>query len=132
MLDDRGIFHNRDRAKQLIKFEGIKFGKITPTDIDFFIEYKDALRIVGDYKYGDAELPIGQRLLLQRLVNDFTKINKPSIAFVARHFIKDSNSDVDGVNCEIDETYFDGNWIKSNKKCTVKQLCEWFIGRYYG
>ena len=39
--NNRGVIQNRDRKKQIIDFSGLKYGKITPTDIDGLIEYKD-------------------------------------------------------------------------------------------
>lgn len=49
--------------KQLIDFKGCAVdGGMYPTDIDGVIEYKDSKYIIFEVKYGDSEIPIGQRL----------------------------------------------------------------------
>lgn len=69
--------HNRHKMKQLIDFKGCAVdGGMYPTDIDGVIEYKDSKYIIFEVKYGDSEIPIGQRLALQRMVDDFTKSGK--------------------------------------------------------
>ena len=66
--------HNKRKMKQLIDFKGCAVdGGMYPTDIDGVIEYKDSKYIIFEVKYGDSEIPIGQRLALQRMVDDFTK-----------------------------------------------------------
>lgn len=128
MDDNRGKIHHRERAKQLRDFSGIRYKNITPTDLDFAIEYHDGKRILGELKYGDVELPQGQRWLMERFVNDFIKAGKPSIAFVGKHYVSDSSQDIDVANCIVDEVYYNMAWKKSNTNCTVKALCDWFIG----
>ena len=60
--------HNKRKMKQLIDFKGCAVdGGMYPTDIDGVIEYKDSKYIIFEVKYGDSEIPIGQRLALQRM-----------------------------------------------------------------
>ena len=44
--ENRGYFQHPERAKQNICFEGIKYGNITPTDIDGCIDYKNKATIL--------------------------------------------------------------------------------------
>ena len=70
--------NNPDRMKQLIDFKGLGVdGYIYPTDIDGLLEYKDSEYIIFEVKYGNAEVPFGQKLAIQRMVDDFTKIAPP-------------------------------------------------------
>ena len=39
--EQRGVILNPARMQQIVSFEGMKYGTITPTDIDGFIEYKN-------------------------------------------------------------------------------------------
>ena len=69
--------------KQLIDFQGLAVDEyIYPTDIDGLIEYKDSEYIIFEVKYGDAEVPFGQKLALQRMVDDFTKTGKQAVVLV--------------------------------------------------
>lgn len=65
---------NPERMKQLIDFKGLGLdGGIYPTDIDGLIEYHDKEYIIIEVKHGNAKVPVGQRVAMQRMVDDFTK-----------------------------------------------------------
>lgn len=74
--DNRGKIQYRERRKQLVDFSGIRIGNITPTDCDGLIEYHDKAYIIFEIKYRDAEVPHGQRLALQRSIDDFKRAGK--------------------------------------------------------
>lgn len=68
---------NPSRMKQLIDFAGLELdGGIYPTDIDGLIEYHDSEYILIEVKHSNARLPTGQRIAMQRMVDDFTKAGK--------------------------------------------------------
>lgn len=93
--------------KQLIDFKGLSVdGNIYPTDIDGLIEYKDAEYIIFEVKYGDAEVPFGQRLALQRMVDDFTKAGKQAVVFICEHTVRDANKPVVAAWCKVREIYY--------------------------
>lgn len=81
----RGIIGNRAAAMQIKDFSDMRWGNITPTDIDGLMEYKDKAYIIFELKYGDTELPFGQRLALQRLYRDLKKSGKHILGCVASH-----------------------------------------------
>ena len=79
---ERGRIVNRDRAKQLRDFSGLKFGKITPTDIDMSMDFSGQVFIFAETKYKDTELTYGQRKHLEYLV----EANKyPAVAYITEH-----------------------------------------------
>ena len=45
-MAERGVIRNRQFAQQLRDFSGLRFGKITPTDIDGFMDFGDRLFVV--------------------------------------------------------------------------------------
>jgi hypothetical protein len=47
----RGTITNRARFIQAIRFDGMKFGRITPTDIDAAIEFDNRLFIFIEAKF---------------------------------------------------------------------------------
>lgn len=65
--NERGKIENRNRARQIIDFSGLQYGKITPTDIDGLIEYHDKAILLLEFKYADAEMPRGQKVALERM-----------------------------------------------------------------
>lgn len=77
---------NPKRMKQLIDFKGLELDNgIYPTDIDGLIEYHDSEYILLEVKHKDARVPYGQRLAIQRMVDDFTKAGKKAVAIVCEH-----------------------------------------------
>lgn len=55
-------FNHRERAKQLISFEGMKRrGNLSPTDIDGFQEYNGKLFLYFEGKLNGKRMDVGQR-----------------------------------------------------------------------
>lgn len=108
----RGSITNRTRFMQAIKFEGMKFGRITPTDIDAAIEFDNRLFIFIEAKFVGKPIGTGQRLFLERmgnLAND--PPNKYSISIVAEHCTP-SNQDVMLYGAIVRDYWRDGKWQK--------------------
>lgn len=124
----RGEIVNVARAQQINDFSGLIYGKITPTDIDGMIEYKNKGYVFFEVKYKDKDLPFGQRLALERLVNDVSTKDKKSIALIIEHYISDTNEGVPIAECYVREIYYCGEkkWRKPKYKNTSKQLINTF------
>ena len=115
---------NPRRAKQLIDFAGLCVdGYIYPTDIDGLIEYRDSEYIIFEIKHGDAEVPFGQKLALQRMVDDFTKVGKSAVALVCAHNVHNPEENVIAANCIVREIYygFEGKWRSPDRGITVRE-----------
>ena len=78
----RGAVHTRGRALQERDFTGLRFGNITPTDIDGLIEYHNERYVIIEAKFGNNNMDFGQELALTRLCDD---LGKPSILVIAKH-----------------------------------------------
>ena len=133
-MEERGVYRHPARARQLLLFDGMQYGNITPTDIDATIEYKDRARIFVEVKGKSKDVPTGQRLLLQRFVDDFRASGKDAIAIIAEHGVEDANQDVHLKDCSVREIYYkrkaddtDCEWRKQHGAFTVKQLTDAFI-----
>ena len=124
----RGEIHHIERAQQINSFKNMKYGKITPTDMDGMIEYKNKAYIFLEVKYKDKTLPFGQKLALERLVKD-TSINKYSIAIVCEHYIDDTRKQIDVADCNVRELYLSGEnkWRPPAIAMTVRELINLFI-----
>ena len=125
----RGTIKNIGRKQQINDFSGLRFGNITPTDIDGIIDYKNKAFIIIEVKYGDAELPYGQRLCVERMV---AELSKPSLAVVAEHDIHDASEPIDVGKCKVREIYLrnEKKWRPPKRSFSVRELCEKFLGRY--
>ena len=110
---ERGDIKYRERAKQINSFAGlIRRRNITPTDVDGLIEYNGNVFIMLEGKYGDAELPKGQRMALENLANAILDGNKKVVIIVYRHYIENSNKDVIVSEQFVSDVYFDRKWNK--------------------
>jgi hypothetical protein len=124
---NRGTIQNRERARQIIDFHGLKIRNITPTDIDGFIEYQDKAMIFLEFKYLDADLPYGQRLALERLIDNIDKAGKEAVLFVCEHNTTNCDKDVIAENAIVRSFYYKKRWYKPREKSTVKQKINSFI-----
>lgn len=119
---ERGEIRNKDFAKQLNNFKGLRWGNITPTDIDGFIEYHGKGFIIFELKYKGTELPYGQRLALERECDDH---KKPTLLIIASHecLVPD---DVNAADATVVEYRYDKRWFRDSGR-SLKQVIDSFI-----
>jgi len=126
---NRGMINHRERAKQLRDFSGLRFGNITPTDIDGLIEYKDKAYVIIEYKFGEAEIPTGQMIALERICDDLQNF-KHTILIIARHN-QPVEKDIDCANAIAEKYRWRKKWIiiknLTQEIWTVKKLIDWFL-----
>ena len=65
------LIRNSNQTKQGIDFTGVENGKIHPTDIDAVLEFDNEALILIEVKRKGSKLPLGQRLLLERLCDSW-------------------------------------------------------------
>lgn len=118
----RGVIRNRQQANQVRDFSGLRFGNITPTDIDGLIEYHNKGYVFIETKFRDTQLPFGQRLALERLCDDLQN-TKPTLVIVASH---ESEGDIDVAETRVVEFRFKGKWRQRDG--TTRQLVAAFVG----
>lgn len=96
LYDDanRGIIQHRERARQIIDFHGLKYGSITPTDVDGLFEYHNKAYIFIEVKYGKQQMPGGQKLAFERLTDDVGTAGKKAVLFVCEHNVTDCEEDI--------------------------------------
>lgn len=123
---DRGVIRNREFAQQIRDFSGLRWGKITPTDIDLFIEFGDTLYVLAEGKHGNAHLPYGQRLAFQRLVDALHHPPRISIGFIVSH---DCQGDIDFAALPVREYRFRGAWRTPKAPVTLVQAINMLLAR---
>jgi len=137
--NNRGKINHIGRKQQIITFENLVYNKITPTDMDGLIEYKNKAYILLEIKYKETKLPIGQELALTRLIFDLNKV-KNSILIIAEHYIDNYNNWIDARKCIVREVYYKnykkGEVVKNKKiyknKFTVGEIIDRFIENLEG
>lgn len=121
--------HNPKKMKQPIDFKncGINDG-MYPTDIDGLLEYNDSTYFLFEVKYKDSEVPIGQKLALTRMVDDFTKVGKQAISIICCHDIKNPNKPVEMARCKVREIYYgdEKQWRSPMREITVREAIDGF------
>ena len=124
--------HNLKKASQPIDFSGLRInGHIYPTDIDGLIEINNEEYIIFEVKYRGSEVPVGQRIALERMTDDFRKAGKRAIAIVCEHSVKDFEKPVKAADCLVREVYFglDVVWRRIDKRLTLREAIDLFEKR---
>lgn len=124
--ENRGVIQHRERAKQIIDFSGIRYKNITPTDIDGFFEYHNRIFVFCEMKLVGAEMPDGQRMALERLVDNLDYAGKHAVAFVCEHNVEDAKKDVKAAETIAKNVYYHGRWHPS----TFDETLKWWIDSF--
>jgi hypothetical protein len=114
----RGKIRNQRRARQLKDFSGLRYGNITPMDIDGIIEFSDRLFVFIEYKSEGAELEGGQRLCIARLCKAIAESGRICIAIIAEHN-PDICDEIDGANATVREYFYDTEWKRPKGEAPV-------------
>lgn len=124
MEEVRGRIIYRDRKRQIITFENVRYGKITPTDIDGSMDYHGDVFCFIEVKYGDAKVKRGQKEHLRCLVDRLHEAGCEAVAVVVQHDVANPEEDVDVASCIVREEYFDGEW----RQCGTRTLKDFIDG----
>jgi len=122
-FSQRGNIKNKGRAQQINSFSGlIRRRNITPTDIDGLIDYNGKAFIILEGKYGDAELPKGQRMALENLANAMLDGSKKVVVIIFRHNIHNVNEEINVSTQPVTEIYFKRKWFPISSKSTLQVI----------
>lgn len=109
-MAERGYYKSRAHARQLVTFQNMRFGNITPTDIDVFMDFQNRLFIIGETKYGNADLPFGQRLAIERMCDSMhSPPNRWAVAFILHH---NTQGDIDVAETLVSAYRWNKEWRK--------------------
>lgn len=120
----------RGYAKQLLLFDGLELSRnASPMDIDGVIEWEDRKIVLIEIKKKGVKVPYGERLTLQRMVNDFGKAGKLAVALVADHTVFNPTEDVRVADCIVREVYTSSErvWRPPKRMMTVEGLVRLFL-----
>lgn len=102
------LIRNSNQVKQTIDFIGIQNGKIHPSDIDAVLEFNNEALILMEVKREGNDMPIGQRLLLERICDSWH--TEKSIVLFVNHSFKNDTKDIPLVECYVSKAYSKGKW----------------------
>ena len=122
---ERGKIRNREQAKQLRDFSQLRWGNITPTDIDAYFEMNNQIFVFIEIKYGSKEMLRGQALALERLV-DVVGETKDAILIIGSHDYT-PETDIDAGFCKVKKYRTRNEWRKPLREITVKEITDIFI-----
>ena len=102
------LIRNSNQVKQSIDFSGIQNGKIHPSDIDAVLEFDNEALILIEVKREGIEIPTGQKLLLQRISNNWRTEKK--IVLLVNHNFKNDEQDIPLKDCWVSKVYYNRVW----------------------
>ena len=127
-MDDlsRGKIRNKALSSQIKDYSGMRYGKITPMDLDGVIEFGNKLYILLEYKGSGAPLAFGQRLCLERIVSAIHLPNRIAVCLVADHN-QQLSDEVDCANAIVRQYFYKCKWRTPRQaQLTVKQAVDTF------
>lgn len=125
-----GAYKNANRGRQLLLFTDLNYdANVAPMDLDGLIEYHNKKRVLIEVKLQNTPVPYGERIALERMVNDFSIAGKETIAIIADHKVFDTKEDVLVKDCIVRELYHsrERQWRPPKKMMTVQMLLDSFL-----
>lgn len=106
------LIRNLNYIKQGIDFTGLQNGTMHPTDIDAVLEFNNEVLILMEVKYKNAEIPTGQRLVLERICNSWH--TKKSVVLKVEHDFNVENEAIPLDSCKVTKIYYNSKWHNKN------------------
>lgn len=115
-----------------MRFDGFRYGSITPTDIDGVIDYHDFVWVLFEAKLAGKDVPRGQRLALERLIQNAYRARKHGIALIIEHEVDDCRKDVYAKDCMVREVYTTEKmqWRPPRYPITAKGMADAYINYF--
>lgn len=118
-MADPAPIRNQQYARRLLLFTGLKYGAISPTNLDFSCDFGGRWFAFGEAKWKGTPLPTGQRRHLEALCDRINASGEArAVAFVAEY---DQEGDVEFGQCWI-EHYYWRHWVVPTRPVTVQEF----------
>lgn len=129
-MDTRGKINHVGRRQQIIDFSQLRYGNKTPTDVEGYLDFGNKATILFEMKLEGSPFPDGQRLALERLVDDIGS-RKPALLIVADHAVYDIEQQIPAHVCLVREFRYRNKWYKgSSEYPMVKDLADAFLKKH--
>lgn len=122
----RGKIKYPERRLQIIDWSGIRYRKITCSDIDGGFDIHGDVFVFTDIKMETALFENGERYFYEALIDN---LNKPAIVIIARHNIIDTKKEIPAHNCWVEMAYVGKNkgWQKPKDYIELKDAIDEFL-----
>lgn len=129
---ERGVYQNANRGRQLLRFDGFRYGSITPTDIDGVIDYHNFVWVLFEAKLVGKDVPCGQRMALERFIQNVRRARKHGIAMIVEHNVADCDADIFLKECMVREVYTTENeqWRPPRWAINAKGMADAYINYF--
>jgi len=114
-MENTGKINNRDLV-QITDFSQLLFPtyrghNISPTDVDLCLEWQGRLCVIGELKWGDNDINVGQEITFTNVVNALNKggYGNGAMVVVANHQNK-PNDDIMAGDAIVRKVYRNGKW----------------------
>jgi len=115
------LIRSEVRMRQIRDFNGLRFGKISPTDIDCFLDFQASLFVFIETKHINATVPLGQRLALERICDACQSGKVDSWVLIATH---ETDGDIDVATTIVSEFRHHGHWRKPRERITTRSAID--------
>lgn len=121
---ERGVIRNREFATRIKDFSGLRFGAITPTDIDGFIDFQNKAFVFIEIKYGYHYLLYGQSLALKRLCDACQKAGIETLLLIGNYC---QPGDIDVARLHVTRLYRNNIWREPRHPITIRRAVDQFL-----
>lgn len=112
----RGVIQNRARKQQIADMSGLRFQKITPTDLDGFLDFDNRLFVFIEGKFIATPVMFGQQLAIDRLCDAcHSAPRRYAFAIIADHH-HPANEDIDFAHMTVRSIRQNGKWAAPMQK----------------
>jgi hypothetical protein len=118
---------NREYLARIKNFSGLRFGNISPTDLDGFLDFGNRLFIFIETKFADSELRGGQKLALERLCDACQTEHRTSILIVTNY---QHEGEIDIAETIVQQYRLRGRWYESTD-IRLRDAIEMFYKNFY-
>lgn len=120
-----GVIRHRARNLQVNDFRGLRYGKITPTDIDGALDFDGRLFVFVEAKFIGTPIGRGQELFLERVVDALDlRPSRFALGIVADH-AHPSDHDIDFSSMVVRKSRYRGRWqFSANRLTTVREAID--------
>lgn len=113
-------------------FTGLRYGTMTPTDIDAFLDFHNLAFVFVEAKHARPDLPYGQSLALERICDACQAGGIPSVVFVVVWQNLNADGEIEFSDAIVKAVYFEKKWRKNVEALTLKKYVDRFIHAYGG
>lgn len=113
---ERGVIRNKEFKRRISDFSGLRYGKITPTDLDLYVEFSGKLFVFVEAKFMNSEMEYGQKLALERLCDGMHRPaeGKHSVLFLVTHCQEEG--DIDMAKTKVVKYRHGGVWKRPHRE----------------